>query len=67
MITILPVESPAPAFDRSFTVTGELRLDLHEGAFTHDVVAVEPYEKTYADEDEEDGGELFVAYLDSPC
>ena len=64
MITILPVEGPAPAFDRSFTVTGELRLGFHEGAFTYEIVAVKPYEKSYADEGEEDGGELFVAYLD---
>lgn len=63
MISILPCIGPAPKFDRSFTVTAELRISLCEGIFTYDAVAVEPYEKTYADEGEEDGGEMFAAHL----
>lgn len=63
MISILPCIGPAPTFDRSFTVTAELRISLCEGVFTYDVVAVEPYEKTYANEGEEDGGEMFAAHL----
>jgi len=49
--------------DASFTVTQELRPYFIEGRFGYDVVAVEPYRKSYDDEEETDG-ELFIARLD---
>ena len=50
--------------DASFRVTEELRPRFSEGRFGYDIVAVTPYQKSYADdEDEQADGELFIARL----
>jgi streptothricin acetyltransferase len=53
--------------DASFYVTEELRPHYIDGRFGYDIVAVEPYQKSYGDDedddDEEADGELFIARL----
>ena len=53
------------SLDASFSVTEELRPYFVDGRFGYDIVAVEPYQKSYGDdEDEHTDGELFIARLD---
>ena len=50
--------------DASFHVAEELRPYFIDGRFGYDIVAVEPYQKSYGDEDDEEAdGELFIARL----
>ena len=57
--------SALPDFDRSFSVSEELQLHLTDGQLGYRVVPVEPYEKTYADDEESlDEGNAFMATLD---
>ena len=51
--------------DASFDVMQELRPHFVDGRFGYDIIDVEPYRKSYDDEEEDEtDGELFIARLE---
>jgi hypothetical protein len=62
--TVAQIRQLAP-FDSSFVVNNKITVDISEGKISYDLIAVEPYEKTYgADREMEAGMEFFIAWCD---